>query len=325
MVDGTTAAARLERLLYVIPAASHDDGASLAQLAEKLHTTPDRIMEDLAQVTARGFYHPGGWPDDIQIYFESDRVQVVNPRGLERPVQLSPLETLCLGLGLRGTAAASHVKDREVRDALLRRVEQHLASGLSSKDDPRPFAASDIESDESEIREEVLSAARKRRTCAIVYGKPGADDAEARVIHPYSLVYSRGAWYAIGYCAVRGEVRVFRTDRILEACRTEHTFEVPAAFRAEDYLDGGKVYHAAADDRVRVRYSPRIARWVRERAHFEGWTLDEEADGSVVMEHHVADPHWVVRHVLQYGAEAEVVEPAEYRGLVREVVAGMAD
>jgi proteasome accessory factor C len=324
VTDGTTAAARLARLLHVIPAASRDGGASLSEMAEALGTTPDRIYDDLAQVTARAFYHPGGWPDDIQIYLEADRVRVAHPGGLDRPVQLSALETLCLSMGLRSTSAAARVRDAGARATLLGRAEAHLASAPApGQEGGRVFAASDVESDEAEIREEVLAAARDRRTCAIVYARAGGADASARVIHPYTLVYAQGAWYAVGWCAVSEGVRVFRTDRILEACRTDHAFDLPEDFRAEDYLDGGRVYHAPGEERVRVRYSPRIARWVRERAHFEGWTLEEEPDGSVVMEHPVADPHWVVSHALQYGAEAEVLGPAPFRELVREVVEGM--
>jgi predicted DNA-binding transcriptional regulator YafY len=38
-----------------------------------------------------------------------------------------------------------------------------------------------------------------------------------------------------------------------------------------------------------------------------------QQDGSYVVEHPVADVQWAVRHVLQYGPEAEVLEPAELR------------
>ncbi len=34
--------------------------------------------------------------------------------------------------------------------------------------------------------------------------------------------------------------------------------------------------------------------------------------------HRAADPGWIVRHVLQYGAEAELLEPPAYRLMVRE-------
>ena len=57
-----------------------------------------------------------------------------------------------------------------------------------------------------------------------------------------------------------------------------------------------------------VRYSPRIARWICER---EGGTLD--ADGSLVREYPLGDMGWAVRHVLQYGPDAEVIAPAELR------------
>ena len=49
------------------------------------------------------------------------------------------------------------------------------------------------------------------------------------------------------------------------------------------------------------------------------------SDGSVTETYQVADPHWIVRHVLQYGPEAEVVEPEEVRGWVRGVVARVGD
>jgi predicted DNA-binding transcriptional regulator YafY len=60
-----------------------------------------------------------------------------------------------------------------------------------------------------------------------------------------------------------------------------------------------------------VRYSPRIARWVAER---EGVAAAE--DGRLTLEHPVADESWAVRHVLQYGPDAEVVEPAELRAAI---------
>ena len=64
-----------------------------------------------------------------------------------------------------------------------------------------------------------------------------------------------------------------------------------------------------------MRYSPRIARWIAER---EGKEL--EKDGSLVVEHTLADTDWAVRHVLQYGPEAEVLAPPEVKAeLVRRL------
>jgi predicted DNA-binding transcriptional regulator YafY len=60
-----------------------------------------------------------------------------------------------------------------------------------------------------------------------------------------------------------------------------------------------------------VRYSPKIAAWIREKG-----ACEDLEDGSVAVRFPVVDPGWVVRHVLQYGAEAEVLEPASVREMV---------
>jgi predicted DNA-binding transcriptional regulator YafY len=68
-----------------------------------------------------------------------------------------------------------------------------------------------------------------------------------------------------------------------------------------------------------VRYSPRIARWIREKG-----PVEECDDGSVVVRHRVADPDWAVRHVLQYGADAEILEPEACRKSITALLRRLA-
>ena len=67
-----------------------------------------------------------------------------------------------------------------------------------------------------------------------------------------------------------------------------------------------------------MRYSPRVARWIAER---EGRTLDEA--GGLELEHPLADEEWGMRHVLQYGDQAEVLAPVALRERLRERLARM--
>ncbi len=62
-----------------------------------------------------------------------------------------------------------------------------------------------------------------------------------------------------------------------------------------------------------VRYSPRIARWIRERAFWTEAAAEDGEDGSLIVRHRVADPRWAVSHALQYGADAEILEPDDVR------------
>ncbi len=320
-MTGRAAADRLDRCLYLLAAASREGGGSIREIAEAFGVREAEIVRDLEHLTEREFYHPGGWVDGLQITVEADRLRMfTREENRWRPVRLTPVETLCLALGLRGAGASVRL-DPEARAALLARAEEHLAACVG--EDPSHLDgrfATDTALDAGAILGELLASAREGRACAILYATPGREPS-ARVIHPYTLAYAEGRWYAVGWCAVSEGVRVFRLDRVLEACRTDEAFRVPEDFRVEDYLDGGRVFRAEESDRVRIRYGPRIARWIRERAAFRGWELEDAPDGGVTLEHEVADPRWVVQHVLTYGADAEVLEPESYRALVRDAVA----
>ena len=81
----------------------------------------------------------------------------------------------------------------------------------------------------------------------------------------------------------------------------------------------GRPSRPSSSATLKVRYSPRIARWIAER---EGKPLAE--DGSLTLEHPLADTDWAVRHVLQYGPDATVLEPAEVREAVVQRLEEMA-
>ena len=40
------------------------------------------------------------------------------------------------------------------------------------------------------------------------------------------------------------------------------------------------------------------------------------SDGGIIVRHTGANPRWTVAHVLQYGPEPEVLDPAEVREMV---------
>jgi predicted DNA-binding transcriptional regulator YafY len=204
----------------------------------------------------------------------------------------------------------------EARRERLLRFARELESGLAveSSEELLPhFSLTDYESGGAELRGLLLEAARSGRRCRIRYLAPSDEEPEDREIDPYVVVHATGRWYALGHCHARGEVRIFRLDRILEAAQLSAAFDVPAGFTPSDYLSEGRVYRSDDDQEVRVRYAPSVAPWLVER----GWGTPGP-DGSLEAVHRAADPGWIVRHVLQYGPEAELLEPPEYRLMVRE-------
>jgi len=222
-----------------------------------------------------------------------------------RPLRLTGDEMLALMLGLlqgrEGRALAARFGVLLGRTPAPEGVERAWAVG------PTP----------GEGVSRVLALARRardeRRKLAILYcGSLG--EPTRRVVHPHQVVQAGGAWYVVAWCETAGAARRFRVERVLEAVllpdRFERTESLTRVRRPRDLL------YAEGVGMATVAFSSRIARWLHER-YPDG---EARPDGRYVVRFTVADPRWLAREVLQYGAEAEVLEPAGLREFVRGVV-----
>jgi predicted DNA-binding transcriptional regulator YafY len=307
-----TALQRIERILQILPHAAREGGIGFDELAAILGVDRDRIERDLTEVTDREFYHDAGTATDIQVALDADRVRVWTTGHLQRPLRLGPGEAAALDLGLRILAAERDDPDlpatmRRLLDQVAHSVPDDLLDRVAIDGDP---GAADT------LRALIIDAGRRHQRCRIRYLKPDAHAPEDREIDPYAVVYAEGRWYVVGHSPERHGVRAFRIDRILEAALAPESFPPPDDFDPGEFMADGRVYRADHEVEVAVRYDGAAAPFLRERGH--GEPLD---DGAVLVRHRVADPAWLVRHVLQYGRHARVLEPHDFADLVRDAAA----
>jgi predicted DNA-binding transcriptional regulator YafY len=311
------AADQLERILYVLPMAARGNGVTFEELSLALSCDVATILEDIEEATARVFYHPAGTVDPFEIMIEAGRVRVHAPADFKRPVRLSDREGLALGLGLRALAAEAEPGRRAEILALAAQLEDslvapHIALQPSIARDA-PVTATrpsfEVATGTDDVRADIADAIERAVLCEIEYMKPHSAPSR-RTIAPRQLVHAHGHWYV---AAIEdGEQKVFRLDRITDHRVLDEAID-EAAVRASHYFYLG----TDADLQARVRYSPRIGRWIAEQNDSQC-----DADGSCVIVHRVSDVNWLVRHVLQYGGEA-VVETEELRGFVARAAAGL--
>jgi len=322
------ASGQLERLFYILPRAAREGGATLDELSLALGVGADQVMKDVTQVTARAYYQPAGG-DDLLLEIEGGQISLFTPNVFDRPVRLSMPEAVCLGLALRGrlagrwgyaAGAEGAPGAAELEPATLRFLTslETTLSAIPTEDVLARIEAADLRPDPAGIREILSLALEGREECRIQYLKLGDEAPEDRTVRPYAMVHGEGCWYLLAWCTLSEGVRTFRMDRMLDAQPTGERFPAPEDFDPESHIQGGRVFRADQKMDVKVRYSSAIARWIAEKE-----ALEMASDGSVTVSYQVADPHWIVRHVLSYGAEAEVVEPEEVRGWVRGVVKGV--
>src|SRR5688572_18451508 len=326
-----TADAQLERILYILPVAARGKGVAIDNLARELHVTPQTIMRDLQQAADRAFYHAPGTVDPFTITILRNAVHVHAPQEFTRPARLNEREALALALGLRTLAGEAEEPRRSEILGLAARLEAQLVAPVVSVGEDVPaYRASEagrvaepeveydalaLAFDDDGFRGVVADAIELNRMCTIWYLKPGDLAPMHRRIAPYRLMHANGMWYVAAYDEEREGLRFFRMDRVLDAALLD-TPSPPAPRELETTIARGAPYSGTDEVDVSVRYSPRVARWIIERAPH----AQLEDDGSAVLTHRVADPRWIVRHVLQYGGEAVVEAPAVARSWVEQAV-----
>ncbi|MGH7515836.1 MAG: helix-turn-helix transcriptional regulator [Gemmatimonadales bacterium] len=298
-----TAAAQLRRILYLIPQLGDGEPHSIAEIAGRIGVEREVLVRDIQTISER-FDTPGGFIEGLTILLEADTVEVLTNHFL-RPMRLTRPELLAVELGLAMLQSERPPEERPGIERARRRLEEVLAGTPDHESDYR-FASLGQVGDPEHFRR-LQQASRARRRVRLTYRKAGADAASSRMLCPYGIVFASGMGYIVADCGGEG-FRFFRMDRVEEVEVLDERYERPRDFSLDSVIREGRAFQADGAGTLTVRYSPKVARWVAER---EGEAV--EADGSLVLEHPMADTDWAVRHVLQYGVDATVLEPAEVR------------
>jgi proteasome accessory factor C len=157
-----------------------------------------------------------------------------------------------------------------------------------------------------------------RRRLELRYRSRSHDEQTRRVISPQRLVHYRDNWYLDGWCHLRDGLRIFALDRIESAALSDE----PADDLPDEELDrrlarSYGIFSGVPRTSAVLRFSAHMARWVAE----EYWHPQQNGqwltDGSYELTVPYAEPTELVRDILRFGPEVEVVRPDSLRLLVR--------
>ncbi|WP_305047110.1 helix-turn-helix transcriptional regulator [Geoalkalibacter sp.] len=106
---------------------------------------------------------------------------------------------------------------------------------------------------------------------------------------------------------------------------TEHAFSPRPMEQWQSRIQGAfGIFQGEDLQTVTLRFSPHRARWVSRELWHPCQQIQREADGALLMQLVVADFREIKLRILQYGAEVEVLEPAELRAEIRDEIARLA-
>ena len=176
---------------------------------------------------------------------------------------------------------------------------------------PSPF--------DPEVFRALAAAALGRRRLALTYWSASREMETRREFDLYHLASVDGQWYAVGFCHLRGEVRMFVPARIRALEETGATFDLPSDFRIEDYLRRSLTVLRGGEGesyRVRLRFTGVAVKYVRERSWHPDQVLEPDGDDGLVLTLEVGHLREVERLALSWGGDCEVLEPDELRARI---------
>ena len=171
-------------------------------------------------------------------------------------------------------------------------------------------------------------ARQARKTITIDYWRVGEGAVVKRKVDVYGWALRRGEWIFVGHCHLRDATRIFYLSR----CRSLKMNGVHAEkpdYRIPDDFDIRRwsrqqlwdyQVHAPLAAEVRLRGS--LARIGKEL--LPGARLGTEEGGARLARLEVRNLRGLVRQVLAWGPEAELVSPPEGRAMAREILAPLA-
>jgi proteasome accessory factor C len=302
----TTQAVRLVELVAWMSQRDSTKPVSYRAAARRLGVTEEVVRTDLSTLVGLSdAYKP--WLASLNVAILADGFVVESRGSFRRPFRLTPEEALAVVIGLAGSRGGAVLAKK--LGATLSAAPDAYTVGRAYGLGPTPSAH----------LEQVLAQARQARAgrikVEIHYCGLGAEPAW-RIVHPHQVVQYQGVWYVIAWCEKVRAFRHFRAERVLESRLLAPDFKPQILFRPIG--SAGDLLHTEETVSAVVAFSPKISRWLKEQ--YPGGR--EDGKGRYLVTFKVADPAWLAREVLQYGAEAEVVEPESLREAVKAAVTG---
>ena len=170
---------------------------------------------------------------------------------------------------------------------------------------------------------DIISAMRGSRVISLCYQNFRHPEPYSFNVRPYCVKYFKQRWYLLGDSDLG--LRIYSLDRFVDMEELEECFELPKGFDAEEYFRNyfGVIIGEEPED-VKIRVVPDQVKYFQTLPLHESQKEAVQEDGSSVFSYHIAPTFDFVQEILSHGADVEVLEPAELRESIADIIAGMA-
>jgi len=167
----------------------------------------------------------------------------------------------------------------------------------------------------------IRTAIMTSQAISVVYRSPVDAIARSYVIHPIKLLEHRGGLYLLAKPEAQATVRLLDIDLFEHATLAAHTPEHPVDI---DYAAAlASLFDLEADDPVdtTIRFAPAAAAKIQSRYFGQLHSAKLNPDGSYTVQIGSRNLRELLRWILSFGPDAEILAPPELRSMTRKELA----
>ncbi len=313
MAPRPSTAERARRMLALLPHLRDRGTMPLADLASAVGSDAVSLAEDLTTLSLCGADERD--PMALVAVYVEDGAAVVwgDLPALERPVRLTAAEARALLAALDALGVA-------LDGDLSGRLAGIAETGFDADALARTVRAAASPGGIAHTHALLATCATAGRCARIVYTPQGASEAGPRLVEPWRLFFSRGAWYLHAFSIDADAERTYRLDRISGVEPAAGSFTPPSDL--PDAIDSAP--DPALLPRAEIVFA-HDAPDLTER-DWPGATFDRRPDGTVVASVPYAGTGWIARKVAARLGDAVVTGPDAVRtsvgAIARDDLAG---
>lgn len=202
---------------------------------------------------------------------------------------------------------ATHLKEKSRQNSIIENITDIIQMGTPAyrKESPN-------------FLQPIIQAILEQKTIDTVYHTQYRNETTERQIDPYFLVPREKRFYLIGYCHLKQAIRTFRISRFQKVEITNQTYD-KGDFSIKQYLKNTwSIDRGDKNITFKVRFSPEVARYIKEEELFVHPRMKDQKDGSLVFEVTVNNEKEFIKWILQYGPNAEILEPRVARESLKQ-------
>ncbi len=250
-----------------------------------------------------------------------DRLISLDARWRRTGVQLSLAEVLSLHFGrklfnfLEGTQFTDDLDGAIERlEPAISRAHRNLTRHLDTKFLAVPEPAKDYRL-ASDVLDDVVTALVYNNPLEARYRKASGVESQ-KLLHPYTLATFRQGLYLFAKDVEANLVKTYAVERFVAVARRRESFPAPHGWRPEAHIAHAFGIISGPPEHVAIAFAERVISYVRERTWHPTQTFGTLPDGRLELRMSVATTVELQTWVQGFGADAEVLQPEEFRGRV---------